>query len=130
MNSFSKYQYPLFLMISIIIIIGFLFQKPLTGEYLFGGPDSLSPSAIKQGIKLAEDENGEYPLWLPWVFSGLPSVHSFQNISEFYFPDFMVDIFKIMGFPTFWNYVFHFILAGLGMFLLIKQIGLTNLCSF
>ena len=55
---------------------------------------------------------------------------AFQNISEFYFPDFMVDIFKIMGFPTFWNYVFHFILAGLGMFLLIKQIGLTNLCSF
>ena len=130
MNSFFKYQYPLFLTISIIIIIGFLFQKPLTGEYVFGGPDSLSPSAIKQGIKMEEDKNGEYPLWLPWVFSGLPSVHSFQNISEFYFPNFMVDVFKTLGLPTFWNYVFHFILAGLGMFLLIKQIGLTNLSSF
>jgi len=130
MNSFFKYQYPIFLTISIIIITGFLFQKPLTGEYVFGGPDSLSPSAIKQGIKMEEDKYGEYPLWLPWVFSGLPSVHSFQNISEFYFPNFMVDVFKIMGFPTFWNYVFHFIIAGLGMFLLIKQIGLTNLCSY
>ena len=130
MNSFFKYQYPIFLIISIIFVMGFLFQKPLTGEYVFGGPDSLSPSAIKQGIEMEKDRYGEYPLWLPWVFSGLPSVHSFQNISEFYFPNFMVDVFKIMGLPTFWNYVFHFVLAGLGMFLLIKQIGLTNLCSF
>ena len=41
----------------VIIVTGFLFHKPLTGEYVFGGADSLSPSAVKQGIELAEEES-------------------------------------------------------------------------
>ena len=83
MKYISKYQFQLISCGIIALVIGFLFHKPLTGEYIFGGPDSLSPSALNQGITAAEEEYGKYPLWLPWVFSGLPSVHSFQNISDF-----------------------------------------------
>ncbi|SVC62357.1 uncharacterized protein METZ01_LOCUS315211, partial [marine metagenome] len=76
----------------IALVIGFLFQKPLTGEYTFTGADSLSPSAVHQGINSAEKEYGKYPLWLPWIFSGLPSVHYFQNISDFYYPNSVIQI--------------------------------------
>ena len=75
-----------------------LFWKLLSGEYRFLGGDSLSPNAIKKAIELSADKLGEYPYWLPWVFSGTPSTHSFQNISSYYYPDLFFDIFRY-----FWN---------------------------
>ena len=113
----------------ITLVIGFLFQKPLTGEYTFTGADSLSPSAVHQGINSAEKEYGKYPLWLPWIFSGLPSVHSFQNISDFYFPNSIIQIVKWLGFSGFWNYILHFILAGMGVFVLLSQLGTNRLSA-
>ena len=113
----------------IALAVGILFNKPLTGEFTFTGADSLSPSAIHQGIESAEKEFGEYPLWLPWVFSGLPSIHSFQNISDFYFPNAIINCLKWMGFPGFWNYIFHFILAGMGVFVLLTQLGTNRLSA-
>ncbi|SVE16573.1 uncharacterized protein METZ01_LOCUS469427, partial [marine metagenome] len=38
MRSFSKYQFHLISIGIIALVIGFLFHKPLTGEYRFGGP--------------------------------------------------------------------------------------------
>ena len=123
MKTIAKYQFHLISIGLIALIMGILFHKPLTGEFTFSGVDSLSPSAVHQGIETAEAENGKYPLWLPWVFSGLPSVHSFQNISDFYFPNIIPKILKSMGVPGFWNYIFHFILAGMGVFTLLTYLG-------
>ncbi len=103
-------------------ISSFLFQKLLLGDNTFVGPDSMSPTAIKTGIELAIEKNGEYPLWLPWVFSGLPSVHSFQNISHFYIPNSAINFFRMLGMPAFWNYIFHFVFAGMGCFLLLRRL--------
>ncbi len=126
MKFISKYQFHLITCGIIALVIGFLFHRPITGEYIFGGPDSLSPSAVHQGITLAEKEYGKYPLWLPWIFSGLPSVHSFQNISDYYFPNIIINILKSMGIPGFWNYIFHFILAGMGVFAILRQLGTSR----
>ena len=71
-----------FSLISLLVLM-FLFNKLLFGDYKFIGPDALSPAAINQGIEFSKQETGEYPLWMPWVFSGLPSIHSMQNISQF-----------------------------------------------
>ena len=84
MEFISKVRFYLLTSIAIIIIMSILFNKPLTGEYNFSGIDSLSPKAINQGIISSQIENEKYPLWMPWVFSGVPSIHSFQNISNFY----------------------------------------------
>ena len=61
----------------LIIIIG-LFVKMADGSHEFISPDSMSPKAVAQGMEQAKEKFGDYPLWLPWMFSGLPSVHSFQ----------------------------------------------------
>jgi len=113
----------------IALVVGILFHKPLTGEFTFTGGDSLSPSAVHKGIESAEKEFGKYPLWLPWVFGGLPSIHSFQNISDFYFPNALINCLKWIGLPGFWNYIFHFILAGMGVFLLLTQLGANRLSA-
>ena len=56
MKFLLKYQFQIISMGIIALVIGFLFHKPLTGEYTFGGPDSLSPSAVQQGITSAKEE--------------------------------------------------------------------------
>ena len=129
MKFINKYQFHLISIGIIAIIIGLLFHKPLTGEFTFGGPDSLSPSAVHQGITLAEEEYGKYPLWLPWIFSGLPSVHSFQNISDYYFPNFFINMLTSLGLPGFWGYIFHFILAGMGVFSILRKLGISGYCA-
>ena len=92
-NSSNKQLYLIFSLVSLLILT-FLFRKLLFGSYSFIGPDSLSPQAIKVGIEFIKNKTGEYPLWLPWIFSGLPSVHSFQNISDFYFPHYIYKFFN------------------------------------
>ena len=129
MKIVTKYKFHFISMGIIALAVGILFHKPLTGEFTFTGADSLSPSAVHQGIESAEKEFGEYPLWLPWVFSGLPSIHSFQNISDFYFPNAIINCLKWMGFPGFWNYIFHFILAGMGVIALLTQLGTNRLSA-
>jgi len=119
----SKYKYYILSAGIIALVLGILFNKPLTGEYSFSGVDSLSPAAIHQGIESAEEKYRDYPHWLPWVFSGLPSVHSFQNISDYYFLNFIPNFFKWAGIPGFWNYILHFIIGGLGLLLLLIHLG-------
>ena len=111
----------IFSMISIFILM-VLFNKLLFGNYKFIGPDALSPAAIAQGIESVEDATGEYPLWMPWIFSGLPSTHSFQNISKYYLPHNIIQIFENLGLARIWNYIFHFIFGGIGIFLLLKRL--------
>jgi len=125
-NSSNKQLYLIFSLVSLLILT-FLFRKLLFGSYSFIGPDSLSPQAIKVGIEFIKNKTGEYPLWLPWIFSGLPSVHSFQNISDFYFPHYIYKFFNnFFGVQFIWNYIAHFIFGGMGCVLLLKRFKVDN----
>ena len=68
------------LLTPLVLICFALFNKVLFEDSLFQGGDSLSPKAIRLGIDNATNQFDEYPLWMPWIFGGMPSVHSFQNI--------------------------------------------------
>ena len=91
----------------LVLICCILFNKVLFDDYLFQGGDSLSPKAVRLGIVNSTDEFGEYPLWMPWVFSGMPSVHSFQNISDYYIPHLFTKVLMSMGMPQFWEFILH-----------------------
>ncbi|NQU66794.1 MAG: YfhO family protein [Candidatus Marinimicrobia bacterium] len=112
------------------VIIVVLFIKMADGSHRFISPDSMSPKAVAQGMELAKEKYGEYPLWMPWMFSGLPSVHSFQYISRYYFPHHIFLMLKSMGMPWFWVFIFHIVFAGLGGYLLLKRLNLDVLSSF
>ena len=55
----AKFKFHIISMGIIALVVGILFHKPLTGEFTFTGGDSLSPSAVHQGIESAEKEFGE-----------------------------------------------------------------------
>ena len=110
------------ILVPLVLICGILFNKVLFEDYQFQGGDSLSPKAVRIGIENSTDKFGEYPLWMPWLFSGMPSVHSFQNISEYYLPHLLIKGLMALGLPQFWEFIFHFIFAALGMIVLLRYL--------
>ena len=65
----------LFCLLVFITIITFF--EVFNGSKVFVSGDSLSPIALREGIN--KITSSSYPLWIPWVFSGMPSIHSFIN---------------------------------------------------
>ena len=97
MNKIMKYKEYIIASIGLLLICLVLFNKVLFSGYEFLGGDSYSSKAVEQGFLLAEEKYGEKPLWLPWMLSGLPSIHSFQNIQDHYYPYKIFEIFRDIG---------------------------------
>ena len=89
MNINNKTLIALGFMLFILVI---LFEPILFGGKTFGSPDSLMPKSVGIALNKLAEETDELPQWQPWVFSGMPSIHSFQNISEYYFPHLLMKV--------------------------------------
>ncbi|UCD38031.1 MAG: YfhO family protein [Fidelibacterota bacterium] len=99
-----------------------LYYKPFFGGYVFTGPDSLAPSGTSAGIKALEKETGRVTLWMPWLFSGMPTIHSFTYLSMLYLPNSVLRLLSPI-LPGFSSSLLHLIFAGLGCYLLVRRIG-------
>ncbi len=110
-------------LIVLIVIGALLYHKPLSGRYIFAGPDSLAPSALGAGLRSLEQETGEIPLWQPWIFSGSPSLHAFIGISRLYLPSAVGRVLAAVGLPIFWMFLLHMLFAGFGCYLLVRRLG-------
>ena len=109
-----------FIVLSFLLVIAsFLFYKLIDGAYLFTSGDSLSPIAVKNAIKLYVDSYGSFPLWFPWILGGIPTVHSFLSISNYYFPHHLMLVLNNFGLSWNWYFIFHLIFGGLGFYKLI-----------
>ncbi len=100
-----------------LLVIGLLFQPVIFGGKTFGSPDSLNPKAASIAIHDLTEKSGEYPLWQPRIFSGMPTNEAFTNVSHLYYPE---HLFRIAGFSGIMIQLFHLLFAGIGVFLLLK----------
>lgn len=128
-NFFLKYKSHFFATGLLLILLVILFHKLLDGSHQFIPSDTLAPKAIAQGMEDAKIENGEYPLWIPWLFSGLPSVHSFQYVSRYYLPHQVFLGLNKLGIPWFWTFGIHLMFAGFGVYLLLRSLKIDYLIS-
>ena len=110
-------------LILFIVCFSLFWQVLISSENMFLTGDTLSARSINQGIETSEYNNNEYPYWMPWILGGLPSTHSLQNISDYYFPHYFISSIKGTSIPWFWNYFFHFIFCGIGMYLLLRRLN-------
>ncbi|UCH11156.1 MAG: hypothetical protein JSU61_04510 [Fidelibacterota bacterium] len=124
MQSSTRLKLPPIVWASIILFAASLalYYKPFLGGYTFAGPDSLAPAATSTGIRTVEEESGRVPLWMPWVFSGMPTFHSFTYISILYIPNFVLK-YIWPHLPGFTSFLLHYLLAGFGCFVLLRRIG-------
>ncbi|MEE8341091.1 MAG: hypothetical protein V3R52_03230 [Candidatus Neomarinimicrobiota bacterium] len=110
--------FPILLLLLCIIFYPVIFQNKI-----FSSPDSLNPKAAALIIEKSQNETGEYPLWQPWVFSGMPTAESFTNTNNLYFPH---HIFQVLHIPKIIIHLLHFLFTGLGMFVLLRYLKISH----
>ena len=75
----------LFLVAFIVLVaLSAVYGPALTGHQEFYPNDKISSINVKEAVNQSDD----YPYWFPWMMGGVPSVHSFQNVSDYYFPNY------------------------------------------
>ena len=123
----NKEYLGIFFILTVIII--YLFYDFILGEIIFVSGDTLAPQAIKQAINNLKSDIGTFPNWFPYIYSGMPTVHSFLSVSDYYFPHKIMQILESYGLPWIWNFLFHYIFAGIGMFALLRFLKQSKLVS-
>ena len=111
---------------SLIVIISVLFREVIDGSKILFSGDSFSAQAIKKSISSLS----ELPDWFPYIFSGLPEVGSFLSVQQLYFPHHIVSfLHENLGLPWIWNFLFHYMFGGIGMYLLLRFLKQNILSS-
>ncbi len=131
----EKYETPVLIALIIVLLLVFLHQAFLENK-VFISPDINASRSLQTFVDQANKEN-EFPLWIPYVFSGMPSYASLLVGGNRWY-----DII-----PTVWGYVdqalatllinkevgwvlVYYFLFGIGLFVLMRRLGLTKFASF
>jgi hypothetical protein len=75
-------------------------------------------------LTATELERGALALWHPYASSGIPL---FTWAPLFYPPQLLVAFLAPREYAFAWAYIFHFILAGIGLYLFLRQLGARQL---
>lgn len=70
---------------------------------------------------------GYFPFWNPFIYGGYPSFASLQQ-ATFYPLSLLCFLFPFLNGFT-WFFLMHFLLAGIGLFLLLRLMGLSSLSA-
>ena len=107
----------------LLVLICIIFYPVIFQGKIFSSPDSLNPKAASIILEKSQKETGEYPLWQPWIFSGMPTAESFTNTSNLYFPQYF---FNLLQLPTIIIHLLHFLFAGLGVYILLRYLKISQ----
>jgi len=107
----------------LLLLLCIIFYQVIFQGKIFSSPDSLNPKAAAIILNETQKEIGEYPLWQPWIFSGMPTAESFTNTSNLYFLQY---IFQVLHIPTILIHLLHFLFAGLGMYVLLRYLKMSR----
>ena len=104
-----------------------LFYPVIFYNNIFGSGDTLNPYSVNHILDIYKSKIGHWPLWQPWIFSGMPTMEAFTYINELYFPTrLMIGV----GISDLNIQLIHLIFSGIGMYLLLEQFKISKLISF
>jgi hypothetical protein len=90
---------------------------------IFTTPDYESPSYFGEAGRAAL-RAGEYPLWNPYLFLGMPSFASLAFTPYVYPPsEILAALGKLPGAPPLGWLIFYYLAAGYGVFLLVRYLN-------
>lgn len=130
-----KYETPALIILILVLLVVF-FHKAIFEGRVFVSPDVLSPMSFQSYLNQAAREH-VFPLWIPYVFSGMPSFASLMttgtrwyDLTNYIFNDGIHILAVIMGNPDVaWAILFYFFF-GTGIFLLLRRLELSKFASF
>ncbi len=105
-----------------LIVLLILFSAVFFKGYMFGGGDTTAAAGMTRQLSLYHSETGEYPLWQPYIFSGMPAFSSMMYTKWVYFPNFVLGLFNKIGMPALWGMLLHYLLAAMGVYVLLRSL--------
>lgn len=90
-------------------------------------PDSLVPTASSIALDRLHDASGQYPLWQPWTFSGMPTVEAFSYLGGLYYPNLIISRLPLGDIGS---QILHLCFAGLGGYALLRSFRLHHAAAF
>jgi hypothetical protein len=91
-------------------------------------PDSLVPMASSIALDRLREASGQYPLWQPWTFAGMPTVEAFSYLGGLYYPNI---VFSRLPFGDIGSQILHLCFAGIGGYaLLLRSFRLHHAAAF
>lgn len=129
----TKYHTPIFIGMILLSLLIF-FGGVIFGGKLFVSNDFLSWESFRPYLAMM-DEKGESPLWIPYIFSGLPGFAAYLvtgdrwwdlSMKLFYSGE---HVFGVINYPVM-RVVMHYFIYGVGMFLLMRSKKAARSTSF
>ena len=120
----------LFLLVLAVLPL-ILYRDYLTGARMLFGSDYTGTGgyAMREFMANYIRGHGRFALWLPYIYSGLPTAASFYG--DMFYP---LSIVLRLLLPSYvaWTYGFaiHLFLAGLGTYLFLKQLKMPQTVAF
>jgi len=111
------------------IILVMLFYSVIFSDKSFTTPDQVSASYTFYSLK-KHFVDGVYPLWNPYIFSGMPAFSALSFNVYVYLPNFILQFISMLGLPGMIPMVLHYLIAGFGTFLLLRRWGLKSIPAF
>lgn len=112
----------------LVLVIVFFLPVLLPGRMIFG-TDYLAISYPFEEIVTRWFRAGELPQWIPYVYGGVPF---FANPMDIYHP--VTLALRLLHVPTYmhlpWIFIIHFFLAGTGMYLLVRELGVRRFAAY
>ena len=113
---------PSFIAFVVFFVAGLVvFHELLLGGKVFFSSDAVSARAVAPMMKEYFFETGDYPLWNPYVFSGMPGFHALTFTLFAYFPHILTLPLRAIGASNFWIYFGYFLLAAMGTYWLVRR---------
>ncbi|MBD3180540.1 MAG: hypothetical protein GF417_13735, partial [Candidatus Latescibacteria bacterium] len=134
-NSFSAWKKAVTVAAVLILIIIAIMPEITLQDRVFLTPDSKAPISFTEVGKKAMREEGIYPLWNPYIFSGMPSYSSMMFTPMVYPPSWVIGVLHDYLFmPEMGWLLIHYLIAGLGVYFLSRSLKLSPavslLCGF
>lgn len=130
----EKYRDGAYIIALIVAVILFLSPALFTGGN-FNASDNIASASFETFLNKAKDQ-GEFPQWLPYIFSGLPSYAALLTTGERSW-DFLATIYfgTAKLFAGIFNndaarIAFHYMMYAIGMYLLMRTKGKERFISF
>jgi hypothetical protein len=112
-----------------LFVVCVVFRALVFGGQTFVSPDATAPLGFVR-VGQASLDAGTYPLWNPYVFTGMPSFASGAYNPLIYPPDWPVAVVqKLLPLPGMSWMLLYYFLAGLGTYLLARHWGASRMGS-
>lgn len=112
----------MYLLLAVALYFQLLFQP-----FTLSAPDALVPLVSSAALDRLYDTGGQYPLWQPWVFAGMPTVEAFSYLGGLYYPNILLSKLPLGDIGS---QILHLVFSGLGGYTLLRGFRLHHIAAF